>query len=165
MSKIDWNEAPDWADRAVKVFIDEKWRFSDGEKFINSMGDIVHHDSINNTTRWMSLTDCNFVEMRPNVWQEGEERMNNILRNSNDGEHYAEVSDYSKQPRYTNEKGLDWIDEFASNNSIDDFRAAMRFTIGKYERRLGKKDELSKELYKISDYYKRWSDVENKIDK
>lgn len=78
--------------------------------------------------------------------------------------HYAEVTDYSKQPRYKDEDGKDWIDEFAENNPIEDFRAAMRFTIGKYERRLGKKDAVSKELYKISDYYKRWSDVEKRLE-
>ena len=64
-----------------------------------------------------------------------------------------------------NSHGLDWIDEFAANNSIEDFRAAMRFTIGKYERRLGKKDAMSKELYKIADYYKRWSQVESEQEK
>jgi hypothetical protein len=76
-----------------------------------------------------------------------------------------EVQDFTKQPRYKDENGLDWIDEFAANNSIEDFRAAMRFTIGKYERRLGKKDEFSKELYKISDYYARWSQVEKELEK
>lgn len=107
------------------------------------------------------------IKMRPiDKWKEGEERMNNIGRsNGNDGGHYEELDNLEKQPRYTDEDGLDWIDEFAANNSIDDFRAAMRFTIGKYERRLGKKDELSKELYKMSDYYQRWSKVEKELEK
>ncbi len=60
--------------------------------------------------------------------------------------------------------GLDWIDEFARDNSIEDFRAAMRFTIGKYEKRLGRKDARSKERYKTADYYKRWSDIERAIE-
>ena len=101
----------------------------------------------------------------PDAWKEGEERMNVIPQNGNDGEHYEELDNLEKQPRYTDEDGQDWIDEFAANNSIDDFRAAMRFTIGKYERRLGKKDELSKELYKMSDYYQRWSKVEKELEK
>ena len=101
----------------------------------------------------------------PDAWKEGEERMNVIPQNGNDGEHYEELDNLEKQPRYTDEDDQDWIDEFAANNSIDDFRAAMRFTIGKYERRLGKKDELSKELYKMSDYYQRWSKVEKELEK
>jgi hypothetical protein len=77
---------------------------------------------------------------------------------------YTEIEDFEKQPRYKGNDGLDWIDEFSRDNSIEDFRAAMRFTIGKYEKRLGKKDAMSKELYKISDYYKRWSEVEKKLE-
>ena len=100
----------------------------------------------------------------PDKWKEGEERMNAVQQNGNNGEHYEELENYSKQPRYTDSSGMDWIDEFAANNSIEEFRAAMRFTIGKYERRLGKKDDRSKELYKIADYYKRWSDVERAIE-
>lgn len=77
---------------------------------------------------------------------------------------YDELDDYSKQPRYKGSDGLDHIDEFARDNSIEDFRAAMRFTIDKYKKRLGKKDAISKELYKMSDYYKRWSEVEKKLE-
>ena len=75
-----------------------------------------------------------------------------------------ELDNFDKQPRYKGDDGLDHIDEFARDNSIEDFRAAMRFTIGKYEKRLGKKDAMSKELYKVSDYYKRWSEVEKRLE-
>lgn len=90
--------------------------------------------------------------------------MEPIGQNGNEGEHYAELDNFDKQPRYKGDDGLDWIDEFARDNSIEEFRAAMRFTIGKYEKRLGKKDAMSKELYKMSDYYKRWSEVEKKLE-
>jgi len=88
-------------------------------------------------------------------WEEGEERMNNIGRNGNDG-HYPT----GKQARYQDAAGDDWIDEFARTATADEFRGAMRFTIGKYNRRMGKKDDLIKEIEKMRDYCQRWLDVE-----
>lgn len=65
-----------------------------------------------------------------------------------------------KQPRYQDAKGEDWIDEFARTATPEEFRGAMRFSIGKYNRRMGKKDELVKEIEKIRDYAERWLKVE-----
>lgn len=65
-----------------------------------------------------------------------------------------------KQPRYLDAKGDDWIDEFARTATVDEFRGAMRFTIGKYVRRAGKKDDINKELDKIIDYCQRWKGYE-----
>lgn len=153
MSKVDWENAPDWADRYIfsqlsgnRYFSDGKHVFTSGEKVV-----IVHNDT-------------SLIEMRPDEWKKGAERMEQVAQNGNGGEVYDELDNFDKQPRYKGDDGLDWIDEFARDNTIEDFRAAMRFTIGKYEKRLGKKDAASKELYKISDYYKRWSEVEKKIE-
>jgi len=60
------------------------------------------------------------------------------------------------QERYADEAGDDWIDEFARTKTIEEFRSAMEFTIGKYLRRLGKKDESLLEVRKIADYANRW---------
>ena len=65
-----------------------------------------------------------------------------------------------KQKRYLNEDGTDWIDECAANFTVEEFRGAMKFTIGKYKKRLGKKDDIELELAKIADYEKRWAEVE-----
>ncbi|RUR26824.1 DUF3310 domain-containing protein [Vreelandella andesensis] len=65
-----------------------------------------------------------------------------------------------KQPRYQDAKGEDWIDEFARTATADEFRGAMRFTIGKYNRRAGKKDALISEIRKMRDYCQRWEDYE-----
>ena len=65
-----------------------------------------------------------------------------------------------KQPRYQDSKGEDWIDECARTFTPEEFRGAMRFTIGKYNRRMGKKDELIKEIEKMRDYCSRWLEVE-----
>ena len=158
MGIINWEKAPVWADRVIQFDFGAPLLWSDG-CIIQEVGKII-----NPISRKVETVSAYIIERRPDAWQEGEERMDNIGQNGNDG-HYEEVQDFTKQPRYKDENGLDWVDEFAANNSIEDFRAAMRFTIGKYERRLGKKDELSKELYKISDYYARWSQVELEAEK
>ena len=67
-----------------------------------------------------------------------------------------------KQERYRDATGEDWIDEFARTATAEEFRGAMRFTIGKYNRRMGKKDELTKEIGKIKDYAERWLDYEHR---
>lgn len=68
--------------------------------------------------------------------------------------------DGEKQPRYLDADGEDWIDEFARTATLDEFRGAMRFTIGKYNRRVGRKDEVLKEVRKIKDYCARWEAYE-----
>lgn len=66
----------------------------------------------------------------------------------------------NKQKRYRDHNGSDWIDEFARTATPEEFRGAMRFTIGKYLRRAGKKDELIKEIRKMRDYCDRWLEYE-----
>lgn len=94
-------------------------------------------------------------ELAADPWPE--ERMDIIGRNGNGGEHYG------KQPRYQDAKGGDWIDEFARTATVDEFRGAMRFTIGKYVRRVGRKDRFESELLKIEDYCRRWRAYEAEV--
>lgn len=77
----------------------------------------------------------------------------------------ANSSDTSleKQARYQDAKGEDWIDEFARTATADEFRGAMRFTIGKYLRRAGKKDPLPSEIRKMRDYCQRWEAYEQAL--
>lgn len=62
-----------------------------------------------------------------------------------------------KRPeRYTeNNSSRDWIDEFGATSSVEEVRGAFRFTIGKYLRRYGKKDDPLQEAIKIQDYANR----------
>ena len=66
-----------------------------------------------------------------------------------------------KQKRYQDAQGEDWIDEAARTFTAEEFRGAMRFTLGKYVRRAGKKDALESEIEKIRDYAARWLEVES----
>ena len=88
------------------------------------------------------------------AWQAAEKRMDIIGHNGATGEHYE------KQERYKDDQGKDWIDEAARTLTAEEFRGAMRFTIGKYNRRMGKKDELINEIEKMRDYCSRWLEVE-----
>ena len=65
-----------------------------------------------------------------------------------------------KQERYLNDDGTDWIDECAATLTPEEFRGAMKFTIGKYEKRMNKKDPVEMEQAKIDDYKKRWAEYE-----
>lgn len=160
MSKVDWEKAPSDAEAYIDgVF--SKWVKDVEYEYRESKWEMAVSGK---TSAWYLESSVYNIEMRPDNWKEGEKRMEQVGQNGNEGEHYAELDDFDKQPRYKGDDGLDWIDEFARDNSIEDFRAAMRFTIGKYEKRLGKKDAMSKELYKMSDYYKRWSEVEKKLE-
>jgi hypothetical protein len=90
------------------------------------------------------------------AWDEAEHRMNAIARNGNDGDAYPQA----RQLRYQDDEGGDWIDEAARTLTPQEFRGAMRFTIGKYNRSMGKKDDLISEIEKIRDYATRWLEVE-----
>ncbi len=75
-------------------------------------------------------------------------------------EDVAGVHSEAKQARYQDTAGEDWIDEAARTFTAEEFRGAMRFSIGKYNRRMGKKGELVKEIEKMRDYCQRWLEVE-----
>ena len=63
-----------------------------------------------------------------------------------------------KQPRYKDSDGEDWIDQSYKDLSWQEFCGAMKFTIGKYMRRLGRKDAEVSELEKVADYAERWAE-------
>ena len=72
---------------------------------------------------------------------------------------------HPKQSRYSDNTGDDWIDECARTLTPEQFRGAMMFTIGKYIRRMGRKDDILKEVTKIADYSNRWMEYEREISK
>lgn len=88
MSKIDWSKAPEWADRALKRSDRFEWIFGNNKKMQAVGGKIVNYGEGGH----YSLDEFEFMEMRPDAWKEGEERMKAIGPNGNDGLHYEEVS-------------------------------------------------------------------------
>lgn len=86
-----------------------------------------------------------------------EERIDRIAQSDGSGDHYP------KQQRYQDNQGDDWIDECARTMTPEQFRGAMLFTIGKYLRRMGKKDAIESEVRKVADYAQRWQQYEEAI--
>ena len=95
IKNIDWSEAPAWADRVIRPVIDNvivenlAWSNDSNYQYIN--GETIF--------RIGAFISFQVVEKRPDDWKEGEERMNDIAQNGNDG-HYEELDDFSKQPRF-----------------------------------------------------------------
>ena len=73
----------------------------------------------------------------------------------------VDIDAVHKQKRYLSaDNKTDWIDKCADSFSPTEFRGAMKFTIGKYLKRMGKKDPIAKEQAKIDDYRARWVEYE-----
>lgn len=68
----------------------------------------------------------------------------------------ADTSEFLKQARYRDSTGEDYIDEFIRNSTHEEIRGAFKFTVGKYNRRMGKKDDELSEVTKMADYCLRW---------
>jgi len=132
---------------------------NDGEHYYSDITACDPHGPTN-------IPECTFTTPdEDEAWAEAERRMDAIGQNGNDGLHYnpedvAGVHSEAKQARYQDTAGEDWIDEAARTFTAEEFRGAMRFSIGKYNRRMGKKDDLIKEIEKMRDYCQRWIDVE-----
>ena len=71
----------------------------------------------------------------------------------------------SDRPERYKENGSDrdFIDEFQSTKTPDEVRGAMLFSMGKYQRRYGKKDDHLAEAIKIADYANRLVEYERSL--
>ncbi len=147
MSDIDWSQAPEGYDYFIvhpgglgffKIY---------GEHYINKA-----HMAIDMGSGSIQVTKRNKVT----------DSVHPLVRQTNE---IKRRSTMPKQERYKDGNGDDWIDEFARTATPEEFRGAMKFTIGKYIRRCGKKDDIKKEVYKIADYGQRWLFYEKGLDK
>lgn len=91
MSDVCWENAPDWADKMGQGansdldiwFNDYQYSYFGDELDVFVFGDKDHI--------CRSLDSMVVIEMRPGKWKEGEERMEPIMQNGNDGGHYTEL--------------------------------------------------------------------------
>lgn len=68
----------------------------------------------------------------------------------------AEFGSIGTVPNHYNNGGEDYIDRTFRTGTEEEIRGAIKFSIGKYVDRLGKKDDEAKELAKIIDYATRY---------
>lgn len=134
MIDIDWGEAPEWAEHAIE---------SDGVMYwvCDYDREKLRIQPLSGGSDWLAMRDSSLVQS------------SNVLS--------GRVSTVwkPKQDRYTKD-GKDWIDKCAETFTVDEFRGAMKFTIGKYLERVGKKDAIELEVYKMADYCDRWLQYE-----
>jgi len=71
---------------------------------------------------------------------------------------------FPKQDKYKDQSGdADYLDRTMKTMTTEQFRGAMMWTVGKYIDRLGKKDAVADEVYKIADYASRWLEYEQSL--
>ena len=152
MENIDWNEAPDWADRLMESAInDGVYVWADDVEYRYIERSIIHKFRD-------SASVFKLVETRPNPWQEGEERMNVIPQNGNDGEHYADapkIDNVNSPEHYQSEDGIECIDAIRAALGKDGFISHCRGTAIKYAWRSGKKDNHAEDLRKAAWYLEK----------
>lgn len=87
-----------------------------------------------------------------NALKRGQEEFTNTVRQSND----LQQRKRNAPSHYEGE--VDFLDYFFMQATPDEMRGAMKFTMGRYATRLGRKDDEVKELDKIIDYAQRYKE-------
>lgn len=100
--EINWDEAPEWADRVCFAGKSDKLVWSNNERYeyvlAGGGGPFVFSD---NQVICYSEDDLKLIETRPDEWQEGEKRMDNIGQNGNDGHYERKVVEHDKKNKYS----------------------------------------------------------------
>lgn len=150
--EINWDEAPEWADRIMKSQHGDTF-WCNNEKYVMSSRPAATRLFSNVESDCAHSLDCfELVEARPGVWEEGEERMNNIGPNGNEGEHYDAVS---HPEHYQSENGIECIDAIRASLGLDGFVAYCRGNAIKYSWRSGKKANHAEDLRKAAWYLEK----------
>lgn len=79
-------------------------------------------------------------------------------------DHFCDIEGSRKvEDHYRKDDGTDTIDKWAERykDNPEIFRELMWCLMEKYKDRLGKKDDIKKEVGKIADYAARWAAVES----
>ena len=161
MSKVDWENAPDWAARAVRYNTQSEWMFANDEEFIESDAGRVRFSSSTGEAgvSYLNLSDfpvnLGKMIMRPDEWKKGAERMEPIVQNGNDGEHYAELDNVNHPSHYQSDDGIECIDAIRAALGREGFIAHCRGTAIKYAWRSGKKSAHAEDLRKAAWYLER----------
>ena len=119
MSQVDWENAPDWADRYIfsqlsgnRYFSDGKHVFTSGEKVV-----IVHNDTF-------------LIEMRPDEWTKGAQIMEQIAQNGNGGEVYDELENNKSKYHREIKKGV-FVDVYDVLSAFEVVNPAMQHALKK----------------------------------
>ncbi|MEB8101031.1 DUF3310 domain-containing protein [Staphylococcus xylosus] len=153
---------------------------SAGMTVVGRVVDLIFNEYDDNEARIVSLgclykvTDSNYFDLWSNYIESKTESIRKARRPSNaskwiekaieDSEEYInKVKSNDLQQRKRNapshyEGEVDFLDYFFMQATPDEMRGAMKFTMGRYATRLGRKDDEVKELDKIIDYSQRYKE-------
>ena len=91
MDKVDWKNAPDWADRVMRSG-SGRYFWCNVEKYLHLSWPIGGRPLVFGARHSAyTIGDLELIEMRPDEWKKGAERMDQVSQNGNDGDHYAEM--------------------------------------------------------------------------
>lgn len=141
MSKVDWENSPSDAEAYINGCF-TKWE--GGKEFDYSKGRWVSGMGNWPLSRYVDSSDFS-VELRPDEWKKGAERMEQIAQNGNDGEVYEDDGQISAYHRKV--KGV-WIDFYdiaeafdpQNRNSADDHALKKMLLPGKRHTKGGIQD-------------------------
>jgi hypothetical protein len=162
MKKPDWKDAPEWADLLMQLGLEYYW--CNVEQF--TLAAPGYNNIKFGGESKLTIGDFQLVEMRPDPWSEGKERMENIVRNAGEGEHYDEllptldeflgIKDNVNHPEhYQSDNGIECIDAIRAALGHDGFIAYCRGNAIKYNWRSGSKSSHSEDLKKGAWYSNR----------
>ena len=101
MSEVDWSKAPEWADKLMLSEYGDAFWCNDEKYVMSSRPAAVRLFSSIESECAHSLDSFKLVETRPDAWQEGEKRMDNIAQNGNDGHYERKVVEHDKKNKYS----------------------------------------------------------------
>ena len=128
----------------------------DSSNFYDMAGTIPKYFDDND--RWIiSTAPSDYLESNLIELPEQPKKADDVIERDNNN--FNQKTDFNKQEKYKGDKG-DFIDEYFEESTTEEFRGAMEFTIQKYWKRMGKKDDILLELYKIADYSMRFYEKE-----
>jgi hypothetical protein len=154
MNKIDWKYAPEWAD-SVRKTLSSNGRFwcNDNQylifgNYINATPIPMGSENQTGSLHYFTPSDFELIQMRPDPWKEGAERMEPISRNGNEGEHYDEIDNVNHPEHYQSDNGIECIDAIRAALGHDGFIAYCRGNTIKYNWRSDSKGKHAEDLKK-----------------
>lgn len=129
MSKVDLTDINNWPDDA-EANIDNKFmKWCEGNEY-RLEDDGWKKSSIPWSLEKFSGTKSFRVVMRPDEWKKGEERMEPIVQNGNDGEHYAELENNKSKYHREIKKGV-LVDVYDVLSAFEVINPAMQHALKK----------------------------------
>lgn len=149
--EVNWNEAPEWADRLMRHEVTGRRYWANIHQYLNvTDGELITF----NYTKG-SIDDFKLTEMRPDNWKEGEKRMEQIAQNGNGGEVYSEADNVNHPEHYQSDNGIECIDAIRAALGREGFIAYCRGNAIKYNWRSGSKEAHAEDLKKGAWYSNR----------